>query len=459
MSNTISYKFSEFTYNLKLKDVPEEVVNKAKLHILDTLGIMMATYNLEDVKRIVNIVRYLNGPSESTIIGHGFKAAAPNAVIANASMAHSVDYDDTHLGSITHQSCTAVPTALAVGEKVNASGKEVLESIIAAYEVNARLGLSAPGMFHARGIHPTSAIGVFGSTLIAGKLMGLSVEQLVWALGIAGSMSSGILQCIPEGIWVKPMHPAFASHSGIIASLLAREGCKGPYQVFEGEYGLFNAYLKGDNFNLEYATKELGEVWETLYISIKPYPTCHSTHAAIDVALEFRRKYNIRLEDIRECIYYVPKFVINIVLEPYSEKVKPSTPYSAKFSIPYTVVVALRNGWMGLWDFTEEAIKDPEVLKYTSKIKYVHDETYDKYVGSEVTPARAKIITRESNVYEEEVINHKGTPNNPLTREDVVAKFMSNIKLSKYRDVGDEIVNKVLNIEKNSIKEIMEILQ
>jgi 2-methylcitrate dehydratase PrpD len=461
MVDTVSYKLSEFAYNLKLKDVPEEVVSKAKLCILDTLGIMMATYDLENVKRAVSVVKYLDGPPESTVIGHGLKVAAPNAVLANAAMAHSVDYDDTHLGSIAHQSCVVVPTALAMGEKVDASGKEVLESIIAAYEVTARIGLSAPGLFHARGFHTTSIVGVFGSALIAGKLMNLSIEQLVGALGNAGSMVSGLLQCMIEGSWIKAMHPALAAHSGIIASLLAKEGIQGPYQIFEGKFGMFNAYLKGDKFSLENVTKGLGETWETLNISIKPYPTCHATHAPIDIALEFRKKYNIKLEDIEECIYYLPKNSMNVAVEPYEEKIKPATPYVAKFSIPYVAVVAFKNGWVGLGDFTDEAIKDPEILKYTPKIKCVYDKTYDKYIesGSGVMPARAKIITKKGKVYEEEVINHKGTPNNPLTKEDVITKFTNNIKLSKYKEVGDKIIEKVLNMEKHSIKEIMEMLQ
>lgn len=458
MVETISYKLSEFAYNLKLKNIPEEVINRAKFHILDTIGIMMATYDLEDVKRVVNVAKLLGGLPESTIVGHGFKTSASSAVIANATMAHSVDYDDTHLGSGIHQSCTAIPTALAIGEKVNASGREVLEAIVAAYEVNARLGLSAPWLFHIRGIHPTSAIGVFGSALIAGKLMGLSIEQLTWALGIAGSLSSGILQCIPEGVWVKPMHPGFASHAGILASLLAKEGCKGPLQVFEGRQGLFNAYLKGEKFNLEQAIMELGGRWETLNISIKPYPTCHATHSSIDVALAFKRKYNIKPEDIKECTYYVPRIAINLVVEPYDEKIKPPTPYGAKFSLPYTVIVALRRGWVGLWDFTENSIRDPEMLGYTSKVKAVLDESYDKYEGSGVTPARARIILMNGSTYEEEVIDHKGTPKNPLTKEEVITKFMDNIKLSRYKDVGKEVVDKVLSIEKYDIREIMEIL-
>ena len=453
MDKSISHKLSEFAHNLKFKQIPTEVIAKAKLHILDTMGIMMATHNFNGVKRVVHVVKRLGGPPESKVIGHNFRVVAPNAVLANAAMAHSVDYDDTHLATI-HPSCILVPTAFAVGETANSSGKDILEAIIAAYEVSIRLGLVCP-RFHHRGFHPTPIIGVFGAVVAAGKLLGLSVEQFSWALGIAGSMSSGISQAVEEGVWVKPMHPAFAAHSGIIASLLAKEECNGPLQVFEGRLGFFNAYLRGEKLRLEEATKELGERWETLKISLKPYPTCHATHSCIDLARIFKEKYKIEPEMIQECMCYLPKFSLDLVF-PRDEKLLPATPYGAKFNIPYCVAVTLRKGNVGLWDFTEEAIKDHETLRLLSKIKGSHDEKYDRYMG--VVPARARIKTKDGSIYEEEVINHKGTPKNPLTKDEVIDKFMDNLKLTKYNEIANEIVKKTLSIEKYTINEITEML-
>lgn len=459
MVGTISQKYAEFAYSLVLNDIPREVVEKAKLHILDTMGIMLATHDLEEVRKVVNVVKALGGVGESSVIGHGFKTPAPSASLANATMAHSVDYDDTHLGAIVHQSAVIVPTALAVGEKVNASGKEILEAIIAGYEVNARLGLVAPGLFHLRGIHPTSAIGVFGSAITAGKLLGLSVEELTSALGIAGSLSSGILQTIVEGVWVKPLHPAFASHAGILAALIAKEGIKGPLRIFEGEHGLFNSYLAGERFSLEKAVEGLGKYWETMNISIKPYPTCHESHSAIDIALILRSKYGITPDDVKEIVYYLPKVSIDLVAEPYEEKVRPRTPYGAKFSLPYIVIVALKKGWVGLWDFTAEAIRDEEVLRHTYKVRVIHEEKYDRYIKDGVGPARAKVVLNDGRVYEVEVIDHKGTPRNPMTKDDVIKKFMDNVSVTRYDKVSKEILDKVLNVERYSINEIMNILR
>ena len=456
---SVSYELSEFVFNLNLRDVPNEVVNKAKMHILDTLGIIMATCELEDVKPVVNVVRSLGGSPESTVVGQGLKAPAPNAALANATMAHSVDYDDTHIGAVVHPSSIIVPTAFAVGEMMDASGKDILEAVIAGYEVVTRLGLVAPALFHLRGFHPTGVIGVFGAALVAGKLINLPVEQLTWALGIAGSLASGIRQAQAEGVLLKPVHPGFASHNGIIAALLAKEGLRGPYMVFEGTQGFFNAFLKGEDIDLKQTTKDLGRRWETINISIKPYPTCHATHSSIDLALILRKKYGIKLEDIEECKFFVPRLTIHIVVEPYQEKIAPKTPYAAKFSLPYTVAVAFDRGKVSLWDFTEDSVKDPKLLKHTPKMKAEHDKKYDGCEGGQVWPARVRVTLRDGTVYEDEVINHKGTPNNPLTKNEVISKFNDNIEPSKYRDLGDGIIDMIFNLEKRNVREVMEVLR
>ncbi|MEM2103588.1 MAG: MmgE/PrpD family protein [Candidatus Bathyarchaeia archaeon] len=452
---TISWKLSEFAYNLKLKNVPERVVSKAKLHVLDTAGIMMAACNLEIVKKVVKVCKLLCGPPESTVIGHGLKLGACNAALANATMAHSTDYDDTHLGSV-HQSCMAVPTAFAVAESVNASGREALEALIVAYEVCARLGLVAPKAYHAHCWHPTPVIGVFGSALTAGKLMGLTVEQLAWALGIAGSLASGIGQTVVEGVPVKPMHPGFAAHAGIMSSLLAKEGLKGPYQIFEGRNGFFNAYLRGEKLDIEQAVSGLGERWETLNMSLKPYPSCHATHSAIDAAIILKKKYDLRLEDIEECTYYLPKSWVSI-----GERWKVDTAYGAKFSLPYCVIVALKKGRVSLEDFADDAIRDVEVTKHLTKVKAVPNESYDseEYRGKLVIPAKAKIRTKDGKLYEEEVVDHKGTPCNPMTEDEVIAKFMCNIESSKFKGLTDEVINRILNLENHSVEEVMHYLR
>jgi 2-methylcitrate dehydratase PrpD len=452
-SGEISRILGEFAHNLQLKEVPKEVVEKIKLHILDTLGIAIASCNLEFVSPIVRICKMLSGPQESTVIGQNLRVAAPYAAMANSTMAHSLDYDDTHLGSV-HQGCVAIPTSFALGEKVGASGREVLESIIITYEVNARLGLVSPRGLHPRGFHPTPILGVFGAALAASKLMGLSTEQSCWALGIAGSMSSGIGQPVKEGVPLKAFHAGIAAYHGILAALLAAEGYKGPMKVFEGEAGFYRAYFWGEKINLAQAISELGKRWETLNTSLKPYPSCHATHAAIDATAALKSKYQIKTEDIQECKVYLSDYALKLT------RSEPITAYGAKFSIRYCVAVGLKGGYVKINDFTEEALKDKEVLKLMQKIRVFHDEKYDadEYAEKMVFPARVIIKTKDGLTYEEEVIYHKGTPYNPMSKDEVVAKFLDNIKFTKFKSIGRELINKVFNMENLDFMEISKML-
>jgi 2-methylcitrate dehydratase PrpD len=451
----MSQKLSKFAYDLKIEKIPKNVIEKAKLHILDLLGIILAVNEFSNNLKVINLFKEMGGNKESTVLGTNIKIPAMNASFVNSYLSHSVDYDDTHLASAIHQSTTIVPTALALAEKLNKDGKEMLEAVIAGYEVNARIGLIAPWKFHLRGFHPTSTVGVFGATITAGKLLDLNEEQLTNALGIAGSMASGILQGIVEGVAVKPFHPAIASHLAIIATNLAKLGFLGPKEIFEGKFGIFNTYLKGEEFLFENAIKDLGENWETLNISLKPYPACHATHSSIDIARIFRDKYKLSLDEVESINFYVPKICLDLVAEPIEEKLRPSTPYSAKFSLHYTVIKAFQKGWVGIWDFTEESIKDENTLKYMKIVKVYYEKSFDKY-GDKVIPAKAVVFTKDGKKFEETVINHKGTPDNPLTKEEVITKFEDNLNPTVYSKVKKEIIEIVLNIENRKIIDLIE---
>ncbi len=456
MGTSISYKIANFVNKLTLAKIPSEVIMKTKLHILDVIGVALATSAMKapEVEQVIKALSGVSGNYMSSVWGRGFKLYSPLAAMINSIQAHFLDYDDTHLGAITHVSSVIVPTALAIGEVLRSEGSRILEAVIAGYEVMIRLGSLTPAAFHLRGFHPTSVVGVFGATVTAGKLLGLNEEQLVNALGIAGSMASGLLQAISEGVRLKPLHPGIASMNGILSAFLAREDLKGPQRIFEGEQGFYKAYL-GESVNAESLTFN---TWETMNISIKPYPTCHSTHSAIDIALTLHREYGLRPDDISEIIFYVPKVVIHITMEPIEEKLRPSTPYSAKFSLPYTVVLALKKGSISIWDFTEESIRDEEILKHTHKIKAVHEPSYDKFLSRGVKPAKAKILTKDGRVYEIEVVGHLGTPLKPLSIEDVMRKFRDNVKYLKID--AEALINKILRLEEiKSIEEIIELIK
>jgi 2-methylcitrate dehydratase PrpD len=352
----------EFAESLRFEDIPAKVVEKAKEHLIDTLGISLASTRNKYSQLLVEAVKELGGEAESTILGFGEKVPCANAALANGSLVHAVDYDDTHLESIAHLSAPVVPTALAVGETQESSGKEVLTAIIAGYEIMARIGNAAAGLFHKKGFHPTSICGTFAASIIAGKLLGLDSTQMANAMGICGSFASGILEFLVDGSWVKPIHAGWAAHAGIIAAQLAKKGLTGPHTVLEGRLGLYNTHVGIENVKKDKLIEGLGKSWETLKISIKPYPSCHFTHSFMDAALNIKKKYGINPNDISYILCLVPQVIVNIVCEPITIKQNPQTDYDAKFSLPFTVAMILLRDKAGLDEFNDMTIKDPETL-------------------------------------------------------------------------------------------------
>lgn len=269
---TYAERFGDFVERLDYDDVPKDVIEEAKLHILDTLGVALSTCDMDFAQIMLEVAKSLGGPPESSTIGSGYRLSAANAALVNGTMAHGLDYDDTHKGAVLHMSTFVVSTAIAMAESKGKSGKSTIVSAIAGYEVGARLGMAASGKFISRGWHPTGVLGAFASAAVAGKILGLTGDQIATATGIAGSQSSGLAQWSDEGSWTKRMHPGWAAHSGIIAALLAQKGFDGPHKIFEGNLGLYNSYIGKGEYDLEELSRGLGSIWETKQISYKLHP-------------------------------------------------------------------------------------------------------------------------------------------------------------------------------------------
>ena len=270
---TYAERLGDFVESLSYDDIPRDVVEEAKLHILDTLGVALAAYGMDFAQIMLDLSKSLGGSPESTAIGSGDRLSAPFAALVNGTMAHGLDYDDMHRESGTHPSAFVVPAALAVSEAKGKSGESAIVGVVAGYEVAARLGMAASGKFILRGWHPTAVLGTFASAAVAGKVLGLAGDHIATAMGIAGSQSSGLNQWQEEGSWTKRMHPGWAACSGIIAALLAQKGYDGPRRIYEGRMGLYNSYVGGKEFDLDKLTQGLGSVWETTQICYKLYPS------------------------------------------------------------------------------------------------------------------------------------------------------------------------------------------
>jgi 2-methylcitrate dehydratase PrpD len=439
---TLSEELAAFVHGLKYSNIPTYVIGKAKLHLLDTLGVSAAGTAEPHIRSILAAITRFGGSPESTILWYGGKYPPPMAAMINGSLAHALDYDDTHLPSIMHLSSPIVATVLSVGEALHATGSEVLTALVAGYEVAARLGMAVRGKFHERGFHATSVCGAFGTASAAGKLLGLSPEKLEGALGIVGSFSSGLMEFLSDGSWIKPLHAGWTAHAGIMAALLADQGLAGPRRIFEGDKGLYIAYA-GVRPSPDDVVAGLGKTWETMNISFKLFPNCHLIHDFMNTAIALKRRYGIEPSRIKEVECFVDRLSIPIVCEPLERKINPLTRYDAMFSLHYGVATALVKGWAGILDFEPSKGIPLETTQLLGKIRFCE--------AVENSGTIIKIVMRDGSTY------HGGRSDIPsVGSEQVISKFRSNTETVLTSDRLEELITLTLNLEElNDVGELI----
>jgi 2-methylcitrate dehydratase PrpD len=453
MSNpTISEKLVQFSSNLAFSDIPQDAVKAAKFHILDTIGICLGASIDDTTQAVKRALSQMDTKAESTLIGSRDKASAATAALINSAAAHGPDFDDTHQGSVIHISSVVVPASLAVAESVGASGKDFLTAAISGYETTTRLGRAAPGIFHMRGYHATSLIGIFGAVLIAGKLKVLNADVQCNALGIAGSQASGILECLNAKSSLKQIQPGWAAYSGIIASLFAQEGVTGPNTVFEGRYGFFKSYLPEGNYDLEETVKDLGLSWEVNDIAYKLYPCCHHLQAFLDCVKEITRANTFSLDDIEQIECIISPMQAELLCKPLEDRYLPKTAYTAKFSLPYVVSVMLHRGKVGLREFSSEAIKDDAVLKLAQRLKFTESADVG-YPGA--FPGWVKLKLKNGRSVEHLMSANRGAQDNPASEEEIIGKFEDNASIVLPRERVHELKELLMGIE--NVKHVRDI--
>jgi 2-methylcitrate dehydratase PrpD len=423
--------------------VPPAVSDKAKLVFLDTLGIALASSTMDFGGMVLNVAKKLGGAAQSRLIGTAIKVASANAVLANGTLAHGLDYDDTLEEAIVHTGCVAATTALAAGEEVGASGKAVLEAAIAGTEVMCKVGLVAPGKFHARGFHPTALCSTFGAAAAAGKLYGLVLDQWVDAFGLCGSQSSGIIEYLADGTWTKRLHPGWSAHGGVIATLLAREGFRGPAKVFEGTHGFYHSFGGAGDYRFE-KLLELGKEWEIPRLAFKSYPCGSISHPYMDCALKLKQKYGPAPEKIAEVVCRTAEGPVHRLWESLADKQRPTSSYGAKFSLPYSIAVMLIRGKAGLGEFSDEAIHDAQLLDLAKKVRYELDPTidYPRHFSGHV-----KIFLDDGTVLEENQPYPRGGLEDPLAPGEIEEKFRANARLALTADRVEAILDSVRRLE------------
>jgi 2-methylcitrate dehydratase PrpD len=419
-------RLARFVVGLSLDRVPEPVTAKAALLALDTLGNALAAAREDFGVAVLGVAERLGGAAESALLGRRARVATANAVLANATLAHGLDFDDTREDAIVHTGCVAVTTALAAGEAVGAGGRGVLEALIAGVEVMCRVGLAVPGALHARHFHPTSITSSFAAAAATAKLHKLSEDQLVHAFGICGSQAAGVIEYLADGSWTKRLHPGWGAHAGVIATLLAREGFTGPATVLEGEHGLYAAFAGGHaGGRLDALLDGLGQTWELEELTLKPYPCGSIAQPYMDCAVRLRER--VKPQEIVAIRCRTAAGPVPRLWEPLAAKHAPPNGYAAKFSLPYLLATILVRGRAGLAEFDDAAVREPAVLDVARRVSYELDATIDyprQFVGDvEITLADGRSLRERQD-------RPRGGPDAPLTRTEIEAKFRGNAGLA-----------------------------
>ncbi len=414
--------------------LPREVRDSVLQRLLDTLGICFAASSLDTSEAIRGYVQGQGGRPEASAVGLVNRVPAALAALVNGTLAHSLDFDDTHLPSVLHPSASVVPAALAACEMQGADGRRVVAAVAVGLEICVRVGMAGydearrNSLFFDRGQHATSICGAIGGAAAASVAMGMSASQLADAMGVAASMASGIIESNRTGGNVKRLHCGWAAHAAVTAASLVRAGFTASPTVFEGRFGFFEAFLSG-RYDRVALLGGLGERWEVPGIFFKPYPANHFTHCGIDAAIALRRR-GLRAKDVSSLELAVAKPTVPTIGEPIKVKRSPTTGYQAQFSGPYTVVAALLGGGglgVGLDDFTDELAVDPRRRALMARVT-VRDDTVCSEIFPDQFPAILLARTNDGHELREEVLFNRGGPRRPLSGDEIVAKFRDNVR-------------------------------
>ncbi|MBI4842216.1 MAG: MmgE/PrpD family protein [candidate division NC10 bacterium] len=412
---TISERMAAFIFDTDSDALSADALTMAKLCVLDWLGSVYAGKGSRPAVAILLVAKSLGGNPEATLLPDGSQSSAYMAALVNAAASHVVEMDDLHKGSILHPAAPVIPAALAMAEREGASGRELLASIVLGYEVAIRLG-EAMGPSHYQFWHTTGTCGTFGAAAAVGRILGLSKQELAAALGSAGTQAAGLWEFLVDGAMSKQLHPAKAAADGLLAALLAEQGFTAASRIFEGDKGFCRAMAK--EADLGRLTQGLGTTpLRILSTSFKAHAACYHIHSAIDAVLEIRRKHSLQAAEVEK---------VHIALYPAAldllEKVEPQDPYAAKFNIPFCVATALVYGQVAISAFTTDRLHDPKIRGVMERISLARDPELGK-VYPERWPAVAEITTRAGETHVARIDFPRGDPKNPMTQEELVAKF------------------------------------
>lgn len=436
---TTSKQLAEFCVTTQLNDIPPPMVKKMKFHILDTLGAGIAGARSDELTKLLKVFHKTEFSGQVPLWGAGKKATVRNAATANAMACHTFELDDT--GGCDHSGAVVVPAALAClslcGRKV--SGPEFITAIVLGYDI-ARRALEACGAYaphNEAGWHSTSTCGTFGAAAAAGYLLRLTPTQMQYALGLAASTSCGLWAFIHDNSQSKRLHPGRAAEGGLFSAMLAQEDFRGPTMVFDDVWGGFAKTFSPNSTDLEAWTRALGTNWKIDRVSIKPHASCRSTHAAVDAVAELIKSNSMAPSEIVRIHIRLNSFV-NGMCGGRDRSTMPGT----QMSMPYAVAARIVYGSAELGSYLEESRKDERITEVMNRIILEVDEKMPSNEEPVVT-----ITTKNGSSYESQVHIALGSPANPLSDSEVIAKYTNLGLLVWEQQTVDALSRMILELE------------
>ena len=425
MTQTVAETLAESVCALSPDAIPNLVQERCHDLLVDVAGLCIAARH----KNYINALKKsIDAGGPCTALGHAGGYRPEDAALLNGTAAHGEDFDDTFEGGPVHSGAVVVPAVLAACERHEGecSGHSALLGIATGVEAMCRLSLVAPKRIHKAGFHPTAVLGAMASTLAVSVVLKLDRNQIVNALGIAGSMAGGIIEYLAEGAWTKRLHAGWAAHCGLHAARIAREGFTGPRTVLEGTHGFFFAFSRDDKAEYEKLTSSFGKEWLMTGLTFKPYATGTMNQPYIDCALRLRergRSFSFRAEDVAEVQCDTAEGYVHRLWEPLAGKQRPPNGYAAKFSTPFNIAVAFVTGDAGFEAFSERTVGDERILALASKVRYRIDPENPyplRYTG------HVRMTLNDGRVFEERQPHIRGGVHEPLAPGELERKFRGN---------------------------------
>lgn len=447
----VTQQIANFVANTDYEDFPPEVLVRAKELVLDCLGVTIAG-NTTPIGQIVVQVAKQNGEQgDATIMGNSYATSVLSASFLNSTLAHALDMDDTAINTIAHPSASILPALLALAEKYRFSGKELLTAYILGLEVFYRVALASEGLM--MGWHRSSVFGAIATAIASAKLLRLNIEKIQTAIGISTSLASGLQ--VNFGTMTKAVQVGNASRSGLLAAMLAKEGCTASYDALENARGFGYAFYSGQ-FVPEKVTAELGNPFSILFpgVGVKIYPCCGLTHTPADITLRLVGQHGIHADDVDKIMIYTEELASEVLV--YH---RPKTGYEGKYSLEYVTAAAVLDGEIGLHTFADDKVNRPEIRTLIEKVecRTRSDSDWAQLKGHSWNhPASVTIRLKDGRVYSGEAPCAHGYPDMPLTKEESIHKYQTCAKLILPADRIECLSEKVFALEaQNDIAMLM----